>query len=174
MAKKCDVERCNNNVFGTDKNTKKRYCRKHQYLRSDVIKAIKHKSISLRNNKLARNKEQFNVFQYGFQSEATLFEHLWNIKPHVSEISGRDLDKITLFFSMFAHVLPKKKYRLFRYNPENIMLIHPMEHVLIDQGSSSARKKYTLEFPSADFSIFYQKKEELLKSYPKKNVFLPR
>lgn len=169
--KKCEVVGCDNPVFGTDKNTKKRYCRRHQYLRSDVIKAVRKKSVAERNKKLARNKQDFDVFQYGFRGERQLFEYLWDVKAHKSEISGRDLEQITLFFSMFAHVLDKKKYPLFRYNPENIMIIHPEEHVLVDAGSVSSRNKYQEEHPSADFNIFYQRKEELLKQYPKKNIY---
>lgn len=171
MAKKCDVQGCDNPVFGTDKNNKKRYCRKHQYLRSDIIKAVKKRSLEERNKKLARNKEDFDVFKYGFHGEREMFEFLWETKSHKSEISGRNLENIALFFSMFAHILDKKKFPLFRYNPENIMIIHPMEHVLIDAGSASSRQKYKEEFPSANFMEFYLRKEELLKQYPKKNIY---
>ena len=171
MAKKCDVVGCNNPVFGTDKNTKKRFCRRHQFLRSDVIKAVKKRSLKERNKKLARNKEEFDAFKFGFQGEREMFEFLWDTKPHKSEISGRNLEQISLFFSMFAHVLDKKKYRLFRYNPDNILIVHPMEHVLIDHGNSEARRNYQNEFPSADFTIFFNRKQELLNLYPKKNVF---
>ena len=171
MAKKCDVIGCENPVFGTDKNNKKRYCRKHQYLRSDVIKAIKKKSLEDRNKKLARNKQEFDVFKYGFHGERELFDYLWSVRSHKSEISGRNLEDITLYFSMFAHVLDKKRFPLFRYNPDNIMLVHPMEHVLIDAGSASSRKKYQEEFPSTYFINFYLRKQELFKLYPKKNVY---
>lgn len=167
MAKVCDAQGCYYPVFGTDKYTKKRYCRNHQYLRTDTKKSVRNNNLAQRNEKLERNKFDFDPFQYGFSSERDLFEYLWSIKPHRSEISGRKLDKITLWFSMFAHVLEKKNYPLFRYNPENIVIVHPLEHVLIDQGSSDARKKYTKDFPEADFSIFFRKKEELFREYPK-------
>ena len=35
MSKKCKVDNCNSDVFG------KGYCRKHQYLRDDIVKGIK-------------------------------------------------------------------------------------------------------------------------------------
>jgi len=166
--RKCEVQGCDNPVFGTDRNTKKRFCRRHQYLRSDIVKTVKKKSLKERNKKLTRNKEDFDVFKYGFRGERQLFEYLWETKSHKSEISGRNLEDITLFFSMFAHVLNKKSFPLFRYNPRNIMIVHPEEHVLIDAGTASSRRKYQEEYPSADFIRFYLRKEELLKQYPKK------
>lgn len=164
--KTCDVHGCTFPVFGTDKNTKKRYCKKHQFLRTDTIKKIRKKRVKERNEALAHNKLDFDVFQWGFEDEATMFDWVWEDRQHVSQVSGILLDDVTLYHAMFAHILPKGKFPLYRYNPNNILLVHPLEHVLIDQGSSSARKNYVRENPTADFNVFYNKKELLLSQYP--------
>jgi hypothetical protein len=163
--KKCDVVNCFYPVFGTDKNTKKKYCKKHQFLRTDIIKNIKKKTVDQRNDALIKTITNFDPFQWGFKDELSLFNYIWDNRNHISEISGKPLYGGNLYLALFLHVLPKGKYPLYRYNPNNIILAKPIEHVLIDQGSSSARRKYTLENPSADFSIFYNKKIELEQEY---------
>lgn len=165
--KECDVIGCSYPVFGTDKNNKKRYCKKHQFLRTDISHSIKRKNVQSRNEKLQKNKYGFDPFQWGFTSESEMFDWIWTNRPHKSEISGLDLNRVQLFYAMFAHILSKNKYPLFRYNPENILLVLPVEHVLIDQGSASARRKYLIEVPTTDFSIFYNKKIQLENEYPK-------
>lgn len=169
--KTCDVQGCTDPVFGTDKNTKKRFCKKHQWMRTDTIKSIKHKSVKQRNEKSSRNKIDFDIQQWGFDNETDMFEWIWQNRPHISEISKKDLNKVLNYFAMFAHILPKGKYPLFRYNPENIILVRPLEHVLIDQGSASARANYVKENPSANFAVFYERKAILLSEYPKEKKY---
>lgn len=169
--KTCDVHGCSYPVFGTDKNNKKRYCKTHQFLRTDIIKKIRKKTVKDRNEKLAINKLDFDVFQWGFEREDELFDWIWEHRPHYSQISKRSLEKVTLYHAMFAHILPKGKFPLYRYNPNNILLVHPLEHVLIDQGTSSARRNYVKENPTADFGIFYQKKELLISQYPNREKY---
>jgi len=172
----CSAQNCNYNVFGTDKNTGKGYCKIHQFLRSDIVRTIKKKSIKERNKCLSKNKYDFDVFQWGFKSELSMFRWIWKNRPHRSEISRRDLMKVnhSLFLNMFAHILPKKQYPLFRYNPNNIMQLAPIEHTLIDKGTEKGRENYKKEYPKTDFSIFYNKKKELLKSYPMKKILFEK
>lgn len=160
MARKCCVKHCDYPVFGTDKNTKSGYCKSHQYLRTD-LKTPKSRSKSYSEQK---NKYDFDIFKWGFTSEIQVFLYLWHKYPHISMISGRKLPVIWIL-SIFAHVLNKKDYPLFRLNPDNVMMVHPDEHGLIDSGTTEQRKKYCDQYKNADFSIFYSKKELLLTQY---------
>ncbi len=165
MARKCSFSECDYPVFGTDKNTGKGYCKSHQWNRTDTSKRISKSSVERRNYKLSRNKYEFNPLKWGFSSEISIFWHLWIIKPHKSEVSGKKLTTCQWMLCYFAHVLSKNKYPLYRYNPDNFMLVTEKEHHLIDQGNAEQRKKYENENPGADFSVFFNKKKLLLKEY---------
>ena len=59
--------------------------------------------------------------------------------------------------------------RVYPYNPDNICLCHPDEHVIIDNGTKEKITKYKEEYPASDFEAFFERRELLLKDYPKKN-----
>jgi len=97
--------------------------------------------------------------------EMDVFKQIWNDRPHESEISRRGLEVFAgrlsmLFPNMFAHVLSKKSHLSMRNEPDNIMLIHPEEHSLIDQGTEQQRKEYEQKY-DCSFDVFYNKKEKL-------------
>lgn len=66
--------------------------------------------------------------------ELQLFEQIMADRPHVSEISGLPIHRITP--SCFMHVLAKgqNKYPLFKLEPRNILFVLPEEHAEWDQG----------------------------------------
>ena len=102
--------------------------------------------------------------------EADLFRSIWNSRPHRSELSGVPLQRYEgteYFHWMFAHILDKKNFPLFRLEEENIMIVEPFnEHRLLDQGSSDQRIKFKDNSKYiVDWDLFYQKKEYLLKKY---------
>jgi hypothetical protein len=68
---------------------------------------------------------------------------------------------------MFAHVLDKKNYPLFKTNEENIMLVEPFdEHRLLDQGTFDQRTDYNDKSQfKANWDLFFQKKEYLKVKY---------
>ncbi len=109
--------------------------------------------------------------------ETALFEQIRKKRPFISEVSGRDLSCFinnTRYFNCFAHIIPKNgiirlvftdkssKDRILRLNAENIMLLHPDEHFIVDNGTEKQRNAYELKYPDADFSIYYDKKEYLI------------
>lgn len=49
-----------------------------------------------------------------------------------------------------------------RENKDNIMLVTPEEHRLLDQGTEEQRKKYEIE-NSCSFDRFFEKKDALRK-----------
>jgi hypothetical protein len=170
MARTCSFDNCNYSVFGTDKKTGKGYCKKHQYCRTDKNKSKKEVSLNRRNEKLKRNKHNFDPFKWGFTSEVSMFNVIWTMRMHKSEISDQIIYMTKFYLSYFAHIINKKDYPLYRYNPNNIMLMLPVEHLLIDHGTEEKREQYVKENPKADFSIFYKKKEKLIEEYNKINI----
>lgn len=165
MAKKCTLSNCEYPVFGTDKNTGDGYCKYHQWYRTDLGKKKSKKSTAHRNRQLSRNKHGFNPFKWGFNTELSMMLHIWKTRKLKSEVSGKSLYATTYSFCYFAHILCKNHYPLFRYNPDNIMLLTEREHYLVDKGTEEQRAQYEKENPGADFSIFFNKQKELLKQY---------
>ena len=83
--------------------------------------------------------------RYKPTGEKDLFDHIWETREHVSFLSGRSLDEFAkgIFYThMFAHVLAKGQYPKLRLNEENIVLLTPDEHWLLDQGTCNQRAEY--------------------------------
>jgi len=101
--------------------------------------------------------------------QLALFDQIWNTRPHVSELSGGPLDKYyntPFFIWLFAHVLDKKNYPLFIIEEENIMLMSPEEHRLLDHGDSDHREAYNEDHKyTANWDLFFQKKGYLKNKY---------
>lgn len=57
----------------------------------------------------------------------TIFEYIWNNRPHKSEVSG-DLLMYPPSSAYFHHILPKAKYPQAKYDTENIILLTMDEH----------------------------------------------
>jgi len=98
-----------------------------------------------------------------------LFNKIWSSRLHKSELSGQPLDqfKNTQYFVwLFAHILPKGQYSMFKLEEENIILVSPEEHRLIDFGTCDERMEYNdvANFP-ANWDVFYQRKEYLKIKY---------
>ena len=89
-----------------------------------------------------------------FKDQKSLFDHIWETRPHVSEISGKPLvsKNHMMYHWQFAHILPKGAYPKYRLNPENIMLMTWEEH----QSQES-------------FEAFQQRKQELKEKYYSEN-----
>lgn len=87
-----------------------------------------------------------------FTSQIRMFEHIWNTREHISELSGLPLlnKQHPQWHWMFAHILPKGTYPHYKFNPDNIILCLPDEH---------ARQE---EFPK-----FIERRDELKRKYYK-------
>jgi hypothetical protein len=180
----CCLPNCIYPVFGTDTNTKKGYCKNHQSFRTDLkrsslfpkkqkpkITTIKSKKEQIEKfARIARMKYGFDPYQWGFDNELEMFTDIWMRSNKKSVISGRDLQYLIssdLWYSCFAHILNKNHFKLYKLNPDNIMLIHPYEHYLIDHGTLKERIEYMEVYPETDFNIFYDKKNILKEEYNK-------
>ena len=116
------------------------------------------------------------------KTEVDTFLELWNESNKKSFISGKDLREYInseFIWSCFAHVIPKNgmstlvfpnkkvKDELLRHNKENIVLLTPHEHFLIDQGTEKGRKQYEEEC-NCSFDKFYKLKERLIEEIKQK------
>jgi len=145
MPKSCNKDGCNNPRWGGG------YCRNHGYLRTDK----KLKGLS-------------NVRKP--TGERDMFDEIFSERPHVSQLSGKPIGhfKGTDFYpNLFAHVLPKGQYKHYRLNKQNIILLTPYEHILLDQGSEENRAKYGEE-NDCDWSWIYELKVKLREEYRSK------
>lgn len=65
-----------------------------------------------------------------FRNQKEMFDWIWENRPHISELTGKQLLPLGNFtwHHQFAHILPKGTYPKWRLNPDNIMLVRPEEH----------------------------------------------
>lgn len=92
-----------------------------------------------------------------------LFEQLWEERPHMSYLSGIPLGRFSV--SYFAHVLSRKQFPCFSYNPKNIVLLTIEEHRLLDQGTIEQRDQYAKK-NSLSWDKLFSLRDELIKEYP--------
>lgn len=85
-------------------------------------------------------------------SEIDLFRDIWNVRPHVSELSGKPLpygpENPKMWVRQFLHVINKGRAPKLRLLKRNIMLATPDEHDNQD-----------------NFPAFVERKEELLREF---------
>jgi hypothetical protein len=154
----CKADNCNNNVFGTDRDTGLGYCGSHQYLRTDKKKKNMQRALI----RVARKVTGEGIF----------FNSLIASRPHISFISGLDIDFIdgTTNFKNCLHVLPKGQYPKFRLLDKNIVFGTFEEHILVDQGNEKQREAYSERIEAeygliVDWTKLKDLKEKLLKEY---------
>lgn len=100
---------------------------------------------------------------YGFTSQKDLFDWLWAQHDKKCPISKENLSKFEgrrLYWSCFAHILPKGLYTKYKLNPDNIMIVHPDVHTLYDQGTEEQRMA-----SGWDFSPLFKARERLKQKY---------
>ena len=155
MAKECLSPNCGNPQFGGKR------CRFHQYQRTDGKAPKLIKRTPLRKN-------------YKSTRELDRFREIWVERTHKSFLTNKpiniDIDPdtgefdIELFVKFFAHVLPKGRYSLYRLNKDNIILLLPYEHTLLDQGTKDQRKEYEKKY-NCSFQIIYDLADKLRHTY---------
>jgi hypothetical protein len=105
-------------------------------------------------------KEKPFVYQgIKIKNQKELFDYIWSVRPHVSELSGKPLLPVgnMRWHHQFLHVLGKGTYPKWRLNPENIMLALPEEHVnqerylVFMDRQDELRREYYREFYNKEF-----------------------
>ena len=114
--KTCKKEKCSHHVFGGG------YCKYHQYMRDD-LKARKDNVIS---NSIHSSKQKMIKPKKANTGELELFKKIWSERPHVSELSGKE---IRIFDPhSFHHLLTKQAYPEHRLVSDNIVILTRAEH----------------------------------------------
>lgn len=73
--------------------------------------------------------------------ELQMFLEIWNERPKVSEVSGKQLLPLghKLWINQFSHILPKGTYGKFRLRKDNIKMVLPDEHDMWEHHKSEIR-----------------------------------
>lgn len=86
---------------------------------------------------------------FGFTTQIEVFKHVYfkADKPVKCLISGWDITdcmdgSIEHWVQFFAHILPKGKFLYWKFNPRNIIMLHPAAHQIVDQGTQENRDLY--------------------------------
>jgi hypothetical protein len=148
MAKICQVDGCNYPVFSSG------YCKYHGY---------KIKPKSKREAKFNKKKKTLKV-DFGFKTQVEMFNHKWNIEPHKCWLTGALLNFKQYsdeWFQCFAHVLRKGVFTYWKLNPENIRLLHPDVHHLVDNFI----EEYLEQYPDIDFYKWFDLQDRLRVEY---------
>lgn len=174
MARTCE---CGYPVWGTDKNTGIGYCARHQYLRTDAKKPKKPQYHAIKCKGESLTTRMMKQMDFGFEDQISMFQWCWeNAQNEKGEVfckyTGEKLNMFfntDMFWSCFAHVLSKGKYPWFKLNPENIAVVNPGFHTLVDQGTSLQRTNH----PTWRFDLWYNEVEKMkaeYASFKKKNL----
>ena len=94
-----------------------------------------------------------------FKSQIELFNYIWEIRSHKSQLSGLPLfpKGHDQWHWQFLHVLPKGTYPKWKLNPDNILLGLPSEHTNQEEFPEFLNKrqeltaKYYKEFYGKEF-----------------------
>jgi hypothetical protein len=97
-------------------------------------------------------------------TQIDLFKKIWGEREHVSFLTQKPL----CFFGVihFAHVLPKGKWPLMKYDDRNIVLLTGEEHRLYDFGTERERERYAEKY-KCDWNKLFDYKEQLKAEYRK-------
>jgi hypothetical protein len=153
MPKQCSEPNCDGNVFA------KNLCLYHQYKRKLGTKKKregKYTRIKRKSLKKALNED---IISFGFKDQVELFNHIWETQSHVCWLTKRPLPEKDI--RMFAHVLRKRKYTYFKLNPDNIRLLLPTIHDLVD----NFKEEYREQLPHIDFDSWFNLQDEMKIKY---------
>jgi len=90
------------------------------------------------------------------------FKEIWSERDHISFLSNRPIKYFDV--KSFAHILPKGKFTKYKYNKDNIILLLPEEHTLLDQGTEKQRVEYSKKW-GCNWDKIYMLREHLIKLY---------
>lgn len=120
-----------------------------------------------------------SALDFGFEDQVSMFEALWEQAKDekgnvICQFTGEKLNRFygtDMWYSCFAHVLPKGRYTYWKLNPINICIVFPLFHQLIDQGTARQREQH----PDWKWGLWYQKVAEMKEKYAqyKKDNMLP-
>jgi hypothetical protein len=93
-----------------------------------------------------------------FENQREMFFHIWETRPHFSEVSGKYLG-VEAKAHYFAHILGKGAYPGYKLNPDNIVLLTMEEHAQYDNGDLSKLRE------KEEWRWLFEKRELLKQKY---------
>jgi hypothetical protein len=146
------------------------FCFRHGYLRTDAKKPQ-------RTIKTRSDKKPTHTIDFGFDDQISMFEALWEnsmderrwiiCKYTLQRIDG--FRTTPLFLNCFAHILSKKNYPYFKLNPDNIRIVHPNFHKIVDQGTFDDRNIHP-EWKWDEWDALVIKMKEEYRKFKLKNL----
>ena len=126
MARTCEYPKgCINGVFGTDANTRKGYCRYHQWCRTDNKKLVaKASSSSVKMFKKKKpkprpaDKKLDEFFAYMMRQKYPMCENCGAENVFLLKEENKKIWK-----SCMAHLLPKRHFESIKCHPLNLMVM---------------------------------------------------
>lgn len=113
----------------------------------------------------SQERKKKKALESDFKGELDMFNQIWGTRQRESFLSNKilHLSRGSQFFpNMFAHVLSKNKYPLFRFNPDNIVLVTPAEHFAMDFYDEEKQKKL---HPECNWTKLSDLRNELIEEY---------
>ena len=158
MPKKCQAPDCDRDVFSNN------YCQVHSYMRTDKkwLKSLlkQHK----KGNTVIKSKPAKDKKLFPFKDQIDVFKYVWETNPHVCWLTGVPINFAPLssqWISSMAHVLRKGTYTYFKLNPDNIRILQPMVHDLVDNFRPQYRKMYDW----VDFDKWFRLQDDMRIEY---------
>jgi len=173
--KKCNFEPCSFDSFSNG------YCQRHQYLRTDDkwLNKAQNKTVQprspIRRYKLPTLNEQGLktpqttktelLFSFGFKNQKEMFDFIWSSREHICQISGSNLDLVpkSRRHWCMAHIIPKSLYPYFKLKEDNILLLHPDVHGMVDNFTEDLREKHK----EVNFILWFALQEQKKIEYKK-------
>ena len=171
--KKCTIDDCNKPIWANS------LCKYHHTIykatenskdirQNRIGTLVKRKEALIKRSGIKKTLHKPAPFaDFGFQNQMEMFITIWRESNKKSELSKRDLQKFygtDFWYNCFAHILAKATYPRWKLNRDNIMLLHPEEHTIVDIGLVADQIAYE-EIHKCSFFVFFDKQTELKKAY---------
>jgi len=94
-----------------------------------------------------KRDKPFNYNGTIIRNQTELFNYVWNSRDHLSEVSGKPLlyHGHPQWHWQCCHILAKGPYPKYKLNPENIILMLPIEHDLQETFLEFQERKQKLK-----------------------------
>lgn len=110
------------------------------------------------NKKVAENlSKKAKTIKRKITGELSVFREIWDERPRVCEVTGTPIKEFSVW--CFAHLINKNRYSRYRLRKDNISLVQPWVHTIIDTGDTSKLEKYE------GFLRLVEKRERLKSEY---------
>jgi hypothetical protein len=124
---------------------------------------IKKKNIS-KGESITKKRKSIKNAYFGFKTQMEMFDYIWNTRPHICWMTRRQLKYgkgDSKWKNQFAHGLRKGTYTYFKLNPDNIKLLDPIIHDLVD----NFKEEYRQQLPHIDFDKWFSYQAEMKIKY---------